>query len=145
MRTNKQVEVFLYKKDKKGFLFLILKRTSKKGGFWQPITGGVEDEETLKQTIIREVEEETGIINILKIIDTKCSYEFELQGKNHIEHIYGVQIPVESEIILSDEHDELKWVNENTAFKLLKWPGNKEGLKILIKILKFKDNYLWKI
>ena len=105
----------------------------------------MEDEETLKQTRIREVEEETGIINILKIIDTKCSYEFELQGKNHIEHIYGVQIPIESEIILSDEHDEFKWVDENTAFKLLKWPGNKEGLKILIKILKFKDNYLWKI
>ncbi len=138
-QKNKQIEVFFYKKEKTGEIrFLLLKRTVETGGFWQPMTGGVEKEETLEQAIKREAEEETGVTNILNIINTECNYEFEVNEKNYIEYIYGAEVPIESKIILSDEHTEFKWVDEKGAFELLKWPGNKEGLKRLIKILRKK-------
>ena len=136
MRTEKQIEVFLYKRDpKKGFLFLLMRRVPKRGGFWQPLTGGVEDKETLEEAIKRETLEETGVVKLLKLTDSKYCYEFTDEGRHHIEYIFGVEIPINAKIHLSREHDDFQWVNKNEALRLLKWPGNKKGLQRLCKSL----------
>ncbi|MFO1444112.1 NUDIX domain-containing protein [Bacillus sp. Bva_UNVM-123] len=41
--------------------FLLLKRSQKRGGFWQPVSGGVEKFEPPIQSVKREIFEETGI------------------------------------------------------------------------------------
>ena len=46
IRTT-QVEVIVFKMVNGQPLFLLLKRNPRRGGFWQPITGGVHDEEKL--------------------------------------------------------------------------------------------------
>lgn len=57
------VQVFLYKR-KPDFKLLILKRTQEGVGFWQPITGGIEEGESTHDTIEKEVFEETGFQEI---------------------------------------------------------------------------------
>ncbi|MBU4332254.1 NUDIX domain-containing protein [Patescibacteria group bacterium] len=136
MRTEKQIEIYFFKKAPEGkILFLLAKRTPKRGGFWQPLTGGVEQGETLEQTITRESEEEFGITKINKVINTGYSFEFDYEG-HHSEDVFGAEVEFGIEIILSDEHSEFKWLEKDEVFKLLIWPGNIEGFKKLCKILK---------
>ena len=136
MKTNQQVEVFFFKHDAGGnYYFLLMKRTPERGGFWQPLTGGVEDAETHQQTIIREAKEETGLEQFLRIIATGYNFEFTDHGKNYTETIYGAEVPAESEVKISAEHDDCVWVNKDEALALLKWDNNKEGLRILWKMI----------
>ena len=68
MRKPKQVLVFLYRKNKNNkYEYCIFYR--KRLQIWQAISGGVEDDETLIETVKREVLEETGIEanNILEL------------------------------------------------------------------------------
>lgn len=136
MRTEKQIEVFFYKRLPDGkYLFLLMRRVPDRGGFWQPLTGGVEDGETLEEAVAREAKEETGITKILKIVDTGYHYEFTDEGRPHVEYIYGAQVAPDTQVALSHEHDEFKWVTKDDAHRLLKWPGNQEGLKRLCQSL----------
>jgi 8-oxo-dGTP pyrophosphatase MutT (NUDIX family) len=48
--------------------YLLLKRLPEKNGFWQPITGGVEEGETQEEALLREVIEETGVKNVVAVI-----------------------------------------------------------------------------
>ena len=69
MRLPIQVEAILFRNNEGEIEFLILKRKKERGGFWQPITGGLEDDETLMEALRREIKEETGITNYERIIE----------------------------------------------------------------------------
>jgi dATP pyrophosphohydrolase len=136
MRTNNQIEVIVFKKINSNVFFLILKRNSQKGGFWQPITGGVEEGETFEEAAIREINEEIGNINNIKLIDIDYSFDFFEENTKHIEKVFGVEVSPEQVITISSEHTEFKWVDGQIAInKFLKYPGNKEGFKKLIEFL----------
>lgn len=138
MRTNKQAEIIVFKKEGKELIFLILKRNPQKGGFWQPITGGVEENETFQEAAIREVGEEIGVTHDIKLIDIGYRFEFIDHNKNHIEKVFGLEISPETDIVLSEEHTEFKWVEGQVAIKqFLKYPGNKDGFK---KVMEYINN-----
>ncbi len=138
MRTNKQAEIIVFKKEGKELIFLILKRNPQKGGFWQPITGGVEENETFEETAIREVNEEIGVTHNIELIDIGYSFEFIDHNKNHIEKVFGLEISPETDIVLSEEHTEFKWVNGQVAIdQFLKYPKNKEGF---MKVMEYINN-----
>jgi len=132
-RTKNQVEAIIFKKLSSGDLsFLMLKRTPQRGGFWQPVTGNVEEGETFEAAALREVEEELGITNVVQLVDTEYSYEFTDNGFDQFERIFGVQVSPNQEIALSSEHTEYHWATKEEALDIyLKYPGNKEGLRRL--------------
>lgn len=137
MKTNNQVEVIVFKKVGSDYLFLMLKRTSKKGGFWQPITGNVDPDESFQAATKRELFEETGIENPVRIFDTNYSFEFFDDGRNQTEKVFAAQVSTETPVTISSEHDEFIWANYNDCQKnYLKYPGNKKGLEALMFILK---------
>ncbi len=117
MRTNNQVEIIVFKKEGNELLFLILKRAPQRGEFWQPITGGVEENETFEEAAIREVGEEIGINNDIKLIDFGYSFEFFDHGENHFEKVFGLEVNPETKIVISEEHTEFKWVSGQTAIE----------------------------
>ena len=136
MKTNKQVEIVLFKHTETGIKFLMLKRNQLKGGFWQPITGGVHQEETNAEAAIREVLEETGVKASAALIDTGYSFTFEEDGKKYYEQVFGLEVEENIPVTLSSEHTDLAWVSKNEALgTYLKWPGNKQGLEALASIL----------
>ena len=78
--TSQWIEAILFKRTDGKIQYLILKRHPpnshpEKGRFWQPITGGLEEGETKREALKREIREETGIKNIIKIIEDIHYYE----------------------------------------------------------------------
>ncbi|MDO8436042.1 MAG: NUDIX pyrophosphatase [bacterium] len=137
MKTNNQVEAFLFRKSpSRGVLFLVLKRSPEKGGFWQPITGNVKEGETFEEAARREIQEETGITQTLSLIDTGYSFDFFDDNRWQYERVFGAEVGEDTSIVLSREHIEFRWVTKEEALnQYLKWPGNKEGLKKLSEFL----------
>ncbi|KKS90145.1 MAG: hypothetical protein UV65_C0020G0007 [Parcubacteria group bacterium GW2011_GWF2_43_11] len=136
-KTNNQIEVFLFKQlEEKGTSFLLLKRSPEKGGFWQPITGNVQKEESFEEAALREIQEETGVSRISRLTDTDYSFDFFDDNRWQHERVFGAQLDNDVKIVLSREHTEFKWATKEEALnEYLKWPGNKEGLRRLAKTL----------
>ena len=93
--------------------FLILKRTESKDfapNAWEVITGRLEEEESPRDGILREVLEETGLkAEIIMPVDTGFFY----RGGKEFPMVfisYWCRY-VEGEINLSWEHDQFKWAS----------------------------------
>jgi len=141
MRLPIQVQAILYRKTNTETQYVLLKRISTLGGFWQPVTGGTEKGETKTQALKREIQEETGIKNLTKIIKNVHHYEFwdlcKRENRQRLikEYAYGVEVSPNEKITISREHTEHKWCSFKEALKLLKYNENKESLKKLNNIL----------
>jgi 8-oxo-dGTP pyrophosphatase MutT (NUDIX family) len=135
VRTNNKIQAVIFRMEKDGPKFLIMRRI---GGMnndvWQSVTGGVESGETLDETLKREVFEETGIrpediIKYEKIME----FSFESDGTKKNESVFEVE--VRPDVVVTDknnvykEHDKWDWVEENTAVSMVKWDNNKEAIK----------------
>ena len=103
------------------------------------MTGGVEEGERRIQALEREVLEETGIKDPVRIIEDV--YYFELSTPLHEkEYVYGVEVLLTEEIEIDNkEHSEHRWCGFEEALKLLKWKDNKEALSRLNEILSIQE------
>lgn len=131
------IEAIIFRMKNQNYEFLLLKRTEERGGFWQPVTGRIEEDESIEEAVKREIKEEVGISDIIRIIPDVYSFSIEDSGKD--EFILGVEVNSDEEISLDKntylEHEKSKWCSFEEAINLLKWPGNKEGLNKLNSIL----------
>lgn len=131
-----QINCIVFKKEDGEYKFLVLKRREDRGDFWQSVTGGVEEGENQIAALKRELKEETGIGEYQKIINLKYSFSFSLPHLGElVENVYAVEVSPETEIFLSPEHIEYRWVFFEEALSLLKYEANKEGFRKIWKIL----------
>lgn len=132
-----QINCIVFKPEGNGYKFLILKKGGEAGGgFWQSITGGVEEGENQISALKRELKEETGISEYRQIINLKYSFSFCLPHLGELtENVYAVEVKPETEIILSREHTEYRWVAIEEALSLIKYETIKEGFRKIWKIL----------
>lgn len=77
--------------------------------------------ETIEETLIREIKEETGLyIEPLNLIDT---WNYLNNENNHpiAGIIYSCKIKNFQDISLSDEHDYYEWLSQEDLHKMNKW------------------------
>ena len=126
--------VFLKKED--NFYYLLLHY---KAGHWGLPKGHIEKEESLKETVAREVEEETGIDDLKFISDfqEKTEYFFQREGKRVFKtnKIFLAQTKKE-EIDLSHEHVDFVWLSYHKALEKTTFKSTKEIIKKAQKFLK---------
>ncbi len=120
IKKENQIEVIIFKKQRGKIKYLLLKRTTNSGGFWQPITGGKEKRENQIQAAKREVKEEIGTTKFKKIIERVHEFVLEENEKTK-EIVFGFEVEPDVEI--------------KKALKLLKWPQNKVALEKLNQLL----------
>lgn len=137
--TAAQVEIIVYKIVNKEHLFLLAKRIPEKGGFWQPITGGVNKNESLISAAKRELFEETQIKDYLNFLNDVYYFEFNFGDVLLKEYVFGVEVGRDVDAALSHEHSEKKWCALNEALQLLKYDTNKEAFKKLHSRLMAKN------
>ena len=100
---------------------LLLERASRPG-FWQSVTGSQEGGESLIETAVREVHEETGIeVAADRLVDWQLSNRYEIfpewrhryaAGVSHnTEHVFGLCLPQPIAVTLSaSEHLASRWL-----------------------------------
>lgn len=121
---------------------LLLERADRPG-FWQSITGSMEQGEELIDTALREVREESGIqAESWQLSDWKASNEFEIfkhwrgryaPGVTHnLEHVFSLQLEDRVPVKISvREHSGFGWFSiEESIEKVFSWT-NADALKKL--------------
>lgn len=107
-------------------------------GHWDFPKGGIDNNETPKETAIREVKEETGItdLNFITGFEERVSYFYRKGGKTvHKEVIYFLAETKQEIISLSWEHMGYVWLPFSEAYKKLTFKTSKD-------VLKKAENYL---
>lgn len=135
MRLPIQVEAIIFRRSDSAIEYLLLKRLPERNGFWQPVTGGVEEGETQEEALRREIKEETGVKNLISLVEGLYYFEFSDPDPNQ-EYVYGVEVsPLEKIVLDRKEHSEYKWCSFQEALRLLHWKENREALRKLNKTL----------
>lgn len=118
---------------------LLLERADR-AGFWQSVTGSVEIGETLLQTAMREVQEETGIsLMPSEIQDWQSSTVYEIYPHwrhryadgvtENTEHLFSAQISRHQLIRLAEnEHTVYCWLDAKQAAEKVFSPSNQTAI-----------------
>jgi dihydroneopterin triphosphate diphosphatase len=128
------VLVVIYTPD----LQVLLIERADRPGFWQSVTGSQDKGESLPQTAVREVAEETGLDAQAGILtDWNMQNEFEIYQEwrwryapgvtRNTEHVFGLCVPQPVTIALSPrEHLAYAWLPyEQAAEKVFSWSNAK--------------------
>ena len=116
--------------------FAVFHRTD--GEMWQFIAGGAEDHEDALQAARREAGEEAGIPNDLPIVRLDAVASITRSSFSETEHWpkdlfvvpeYSFAIDVGTrKLVLSSEHDQIRWLLYEKASSLLTWDSNRVAL-----------------
>jgi 8-oxo-dGTP pyrophosphatase MutT (NUDIX family) len=133
LKARLKVQVWVYAADSRGELaFLVLKLTTERGGFWQPVTGTVEPGEALADAADRESDEETGLRFLGPSEAVGSEFEFENQGKRFHETVFcrRAEWTTRGKFRLdANEHVQGEWVTAQEASARMKYDSNREGLE----------------
>ncbi len=112
-------------------------------GFWQSVTGSQDPGETLRETAIREVAEETGIdATRHALADWQVTNQYEIfavwrhryaPGVTHnTEHVFGLRLPGRLDVRLAPgEHLRHRWLPwREAAREVFSW-SNREAILML--------------
>jgi len=122
---------------------ILLLHRQDKDGYWQSVTGSLEENESPIEAARRELFEETGIkYQEFPIHNWKFSQKYEIYEhwryryppsvSSNTEHVFSVELPKKITIkIAPKEHRDFKWVQINEAIKMVFSNTNAEALKKL--------------
>lgn len=111
--------------------------------FWQSVTGSQDPGETLTQTAIREVREETGLdATAFELAPWGLSTRYEIyerwrhryaSGVTHnTEHVFGLKLPAPQPVTLAPrEHVRYAWLPWQEAAERCFSPSNAEAIRQL--------------
>lgn len=139
MRRPVTVLVYPVRRTAADWEYLLLHRVASRGGFWQGVTGSIEEGEDLVEAARRELTEETRLVpSLIERIDYSYSFSIEDRwrhlypaGEEKItEYVFIARVDGRQEPEIDPvEHDGWKWCRFSEAIELLTWPDNMEALR----------------
>lgn len=112
-------------------------------GFWQSVTGSQDAGETLAETAIREVREETGLdasryalgawgIENRYEIYPRWRHRYAPGVTHNTEHVFGLKLPAPQAVRLAPkEHLAYLWLPWQEAAAMCFSPSNAEAIRLL--------------
>lgn len=124
-------------------LQVLLLERAKHPGYWQSVTGSRESGESLIETALREVHEETGLTlsaadlqawpgeNVYEIMP-EWRHRYAPDVTHNREHVFSVCLPAVCDIRLSpDEHRAWRWAPQDEAAAACFSASNREAILAL--------------
>jgi bis(5'-nucleosidyl)-tetraphosphatase len=111
-------------------------------GHWDFVKGNVELNESEKDTVIRELQEETGIVDarFLEGFREKIEYFYRRQGTTIHKEVIFFLIETHTETVtLSFEHVAYAWLNYQHAMERLTFKNAKDVLQKAQELLKDRE------
>jgi dATP pyrophosphohydrolase len=130
------IECWLYNDILDRFLLLRCPVTHRHDEYWQPVTGGRNQDEPCVDACLREVQEETGVVltpERLEIVIPEFSFCIPDARIELRKPVYLARVRVEK-IVLSVEHIGYYWFDSKDVESHLHWDSNKESFR---KVLAF--------
>ena len=127
---EKSCGVILFNEQK---VLLLQHPDSDKVGHWDFPKGHVENGENNSQTALRELAEETGIVDVdlLSNFNHKISYKLTKGGKLVSKEVtFFVGITNQTTVSLSHEHQAYAWLTYESAINRLTYNTAKETLEV---------------
>lgn len=136
---NKQPVSVLVVIHSAGLDVLLLERADHPG-YWQSVTGSRDGDETLRETAIREVDEETGLdATRYTLRDWQQQNEYEIYPHwrhryapgvtRNTEHVFGLQVPRDVDVRLAPrEHLGYVWLPWQEAAAKVFSPSNRAAI-----------------
>ena len=138
-KTPISVLVIIHTPDRQ---VLLLERADHPG-YWQSVTGSQNQGETLPQTAVREVAEETGLDAArYELTDWNIQSEYEIYEEwrwryapevtHNIEHVFGLLVPEPVPVsVAAREHLRFAWLPWEKAAEKVFSPTNAEAIRKL--------------
>jgi 8-oxo-dGTP pyrophosphatase MutT (NUDIX family) len=107
-------------------------------GHWDFVKGNVEKGEDMRETVLREIKEETGIddISFMEGFERKISYFYKRERKTIYKEVTFYLAETKTEdVTLSYEHIGYDWLEFEEALERLTYKNAKETLKEAWKFL----------
>ena len=129
MLEERSAGAILYQETPSDRLYLLLNYPS---GHWDFVKGNIEEGEMLKETVLREIKEETGIsdVNFVDGFEDKIEYYYQRDGELvHKEVFFFLAKTNTNHVKLSHEHLNFTWLKFNDALQKLTYKTAQNLLK----------------
>jgi len=134
--------VFRIEQDKLMYLLLHYPSSAKtKKSYWDLPKGHIEGKETEQETAQREVEEETGIADVVFFpgFQVRIHYFFQSKGKKISKTVvFFLAETKEKRVRISHEHLAFQWLPYKEALKELKYENAKRVIRAAQEFLQMK-------
>lgn len=133
MKTETSAGAVVFRKDME-IKYLLMHKPTTKGfhGYWGFVKGIIEDKEDERDTVLRELKEEAGIIEAKFIENFHNETHFFYMRDNKLisKKVRYMVLQVRTkDIKLSKEHDDYGWYGYEEALYKLKFKNDREILK----------------
>ena len=125
--------------------FLLLKRAEgeKYPKLWQMVTGSIESGEKGFQTALREIAEETGLTpQKFWVAPQVNSFYSAERDEICFVPVFAALVDSESEVKISAEHSEYKWLKKEEAKNHLAWKGQRNAVDTIHEYFTEKNSFL---
>ena len=130
---RQSIEAWIYHPEDREIL--LLKVEDEKVSFWQPITDGIESDESPEEACLREIKEETGLLLACPSLTGLGDFTVKIDENLTIHKNLFLVLTEQKEIQISDEHVGAQWVELDKVSSQLYWPSNQATFEIITEKL----------
>lgn len=136
-KAIRKIQVIIFRKNP-NMEILMLKVIPERGGFWQCVTGKVEEGEEEMDAAFREVREETGISGdkVKHVLKDIYSFEYLKNNRKIHETVFGFEVFPDIEIDTTNnvytEHTEYAWLSPEKAIETSSFDSQKQSILHLL-------------
>ncbi len=132
-KVIRKIQVIIFRKNP-NLEILMLKVIPERGGFWQCVTGKVEEGEDEVDAAFREVKEETGISSdkVKHVLKDIYSFEYLKNNRKIHETVFGFEVFPDIVIDMTKnvykEHTEYCWLSPEKAIAISSFDSQKQSI-----------------
>lgn len=139
------IEAHIFREQNGKLEFLLLKRSPEQyyPNLWQMVSGKIKENETAYDAALREIKEETSLIPE-KFWVAPTVNSFYSPDKDYIclLPVFAAKVKVDSEVKLSSEHTEYKWLSSEDAKNILAWDGQRISVDVIVDYVLNRNSFL---